>query len=140
MTLKLDVRNDFGLSMFSVDEGGKIIFEPFDQNIGIKNTNPQRTLDITGDLGVDELFIDGANENSVLVVGANSSIIANSSLEFDGTALTMGANSARAVVSDTTLAGANTATVSNIVTVSQSDYDALVAANTVNADTVYIIE
>jgi hypothetical protein len=105
MTLKLDVRNDFGLTLFSVDDSGQIIFEPISENIGIKNTNPQRTLDITGSLGVDSIFLDGATENSVLVFGTSGAVIANSALTFDGTTLTANTLSGALTSSSVTITG-----------------------------------
>jgi hypothetical protein len=122
MAKKLDVRNDFGVSLFSVDDTGKLLIESLGERVGINTINPQHTLDVDGSIGTNQLILKTATANRVLVSSANGSIVDSSLLTFDGTTLT--ANSALFSTSITTpsITRAGTislsATGSNIITLS----------------------
>jgi hypothetical protein len=122
MTKKLDVRNDFGASIFSVDETGTILLDTFGERVGINTANPQHTLDIDGSFGTTQLILKTATANRVMVSGANGAITDSASLTFDGTTLSANAASFSTSITTPLLTRAGTiaitATGENIITAS----------------------
>lgn len=113
--------------------------------LNVKSTSDSLRSYITGSESgaiFNGLTITAGTENSILVFGASGAVIADSPLTFNGTDLdvpgtvTVGANSAAVVKSDTAQAGGSSISVDNIVTMTQTDYNALV---TTDADTIYVI-